>query len=139
MLAKLFITLCRIPRLQKRLWHGWYQYLARHYRAAGWTFMNYGFNDPASRVLKPGGHFLYADFRSRDSVDSWRQTLTVSGLTIRAETDITSAVIRGLDSDDDRKRAIIERAVPKILHNSIRDFAALRGSKMYNAFLSGSL
>jgi ubiquinone/menaquinone biosynthesis C-methylase UbiE len=256
MLAKLFITLCRIPYLQKKLWHGWYQYLARHYRGADWTFMNYGFNDPASRlkldpadkpdqaciqlynhvagavsleglnvlevgsgrgggasyiarylkpaaltgvdlseeaigfcrrthrvpglsfqtgdaeslpfesdmfdvvvniesshcyphlpaffhevarVLKHGGHFLYADFRSREEVDSWRHTLMASGLTMQAETDITPGVIRGLDADNDRKRAIIERAVPKILHSSIRDFAALRGSKMYNAFLSGSL
>src|SRR2546421_13005497 len=49
MLAELFITLCHIPNLQKKLWHGWYQYLARHHRAADWTFMNYGFNDPASR------------------------------------------------------------------------------------------
>jgi len=97
------------------------------------------FFSEAARVLKPGGHFLYADFRYRSDVGSWRQTLRASGLAIKAEADITSGVVRGLDTDNDRKLAIIDRAVPKILHSSIRDFAALRGSKMYNAFLSGSL
>ena len=256
MLDRIFIKLCRIPYLEKKLWHAFYQYLAGHYRAVDWTFMNYGLDDgspqleldaidepnraciqlynsvagavplsgldvlevgsgrgggasfifrylnPASltgvdlseeavrfcqqlhrigglsfqagdaehlpfekngfdaviniesshcyphislffnevaRVLRPGGHFLYADFRDRKQIDSWRRTLRASGLAIVAETDITVNVVRALDAESERKVALIDRDLPKIFRRSLLNFAAVRGSKMYRAFCAGSL
>ena len=255
-LSKAFLALCRIPGFEKRLWHGWYQFLARHYRSSDWTFMNYGLDEPdfdlvldasdeanraciqlynhvagavplqglnvlevgsgrgggaafvmrylkpatmlgvdlseeavrlsrrihtlnglsfkaadaenlpferdifdvvlniesshcypnvsaffneVARVLRPGGHFLYADFRQRKAVDSWRDLLRQSGLTIISETDITPGVVRALDTENERKLALMNRIVPKFLQASIRDFAAVRGSEMYDAFCHGSL
>ena len=86
-------------------------------------------------------NYLYVLSVTLSGLDAQITFSSIAGKNYRVERtdDVWPAVIRGLDSDNDRKRAIIERAVPKILHNSIRDFAALRGSKMYNAFLSGSL
>jgi ubiquinone/menaquinone biosynthesis C-methylase UbiE len=256
MLDKVFLALLRLPRLEKKLWHAWYQYLARHHGSPDWTFMNYGFMggnsqlalasidepdraciqlyyhvagavplrgldvlevgsgrgggasfvarylkpatmigvdlseeavrfcerthrvsgltfqpgdaerlpfdsnvfdaainiesshcyphlaaffDEVARVLKPRGHFLYADFRDGKVIDSWRRTLSASGLTIVSETDITSNVVKGLDAENERKLALIDREVPKILRSSIWDFAAVRGSRMYEAFHTGSL
>jgi ubiquinone/menaquinone biosynthesis C-methylase UbiE len=229
-LDKLFIGLCRIPGLQKSLWRRWYGYLAGHYGGADWTFMNYGFDDPASRpildvleigsgrgggasfvarylkparmtgvdlseeatrlcqrthrvagldfkagdaeqlpfessvfdaainvesshcypnlsrffgevarVLKPGGVFLYADFRDRDKVAAWRRVLSDSGFTIETETDITERVVKALDCENDRKLALMDRAIPRILHGAVLDFAGVRGSKMYENFHSGAL
>lgn len=46
MLSEAFGALLRVPFLRKTLWRGWYEYLARGYREADWTFMNYGFDDP---------------------------------------------------------------------------------------------
>jgi ubiquinone/menaquinone biosynthesis C-methylase UbiE len=256
MLDKIFLTLRRIPYLEKKLWHGLYQYLARNYHAPDWTFMNYGFDGEGSRleldaadepnraciqlynyvagavplrglnvleigsgrgggasfvvrylkparltgldlseeavrlcrrlhpiagltfqngdaeqlpfekdsfdaviniesshcyphisdffsevtrVLRPGGHFLYADFRNRKVIDSWRRTLAASGLTIVVQADITANVVRALDVENERKLALMAREVPKILHRSFYDFAAVRGSKMYDGFRTGSL
>lgn len=44
MLAKLFITLAHLsPGVKRFTWLRLYQYMARNYPTADWTFMNYGF------------------------------------------------------------------------------------------------
>lgn len=44
MLAKLFMTLCRIsPHLRRLIWRQWYQFLAGYYQRRDWLFMNYGY------------------------------------------------------------------------------------------------
>ena len=257
MLAELFVALCRVPYLKKRLWGGWYEFLAGNYRAPEWTFMNYGFEDASAqrlelqgadepdrqfiqlynyvagavdltnrnvlevgcgrgggasfvagylrpsrmtgvdlsekavefcrkrhvvqnlefragdaehlpfadktfdavinvesshcypslpsfyaevrRVLKPGGHFLYADLRDSATVKEWRETLSASGLSIVQETEITKFVLAGLDRNNEQKRELIQRLVPGVLQAPFSDFAGMRGSKVYEGFRSGSL
>jgi SAM-dependent methyltransferase len=46
MLSRIFIFLCRSPALKRKLWKGWYNFLAARYRRPDWTFMNYGFVPP---------------------------------------------------------------------------------------------
>jgi len=89
------------------------------------------------RVLRPGGYFLYADFRDRSGVDEWRRCLENSGLKIIRETNITPQVLASLDADHERKLALIKELVPRLLHRSVSDFAALRGSFVYEAFRTG--
>jgi len=89
------------------------------------------------RVLRPGGHFLYADFRDRENVAAWRKRLQDSGLSVLEETDITANVVAALERDNDRKVALIDQMVPKPLRSSFSDFAAVRGSKLFEAFRSG--
>jgi len=89
------------------------------------------------RVLQPGGHLLYADFRDRSSVEAWRESLKGSGLSIVREEDITSNVILALERDNDRKLALINQIVPRALRPSFLDFAAVRGSALFEGFQSG--
>ena len=89
------------------------------------------------RVLRPGGHFLYADFRDRANVDAWRKSLRDSGLTLLRETDITGNVLMALDRDNERKAALIDRIVPKPLRPSFNDFAGMRGTTVYEGFRTG--
>ncbi len=91
------------------------------------------------RVLRPGGRFLYADFRDADALPAWRRQLDASGLELRRESDITGNVLAALDAEDDRKRGLIARRIPAVLQPVFRDFAALRGSQVYEAFRSRSL
>jgi len=257
MLGRIFIALCSFPGLKKKLWRAWYEYLAGSQRAAGWTFMNYGYAEsrgptlplseadepsrhwiqlydhvagtidltgcvvlevgsgrgggssflkryrrPARmigldlsknavdfsrathpvdglefevgdaealpfdentfdavvnvesshcypsfprfvsevrRVLKPGGYFLYADFRERQNASAWRETLRESDFDVVRETDISSNVVAALDRDNDRKLALIHELIPGFLRSSFLDFAAVRGSAVYEAFKSGRL
>ncbi len=89
------------------------------------------------RVLRPGGYFLYADFRDREKMAAWRQQISDSGLVLINETDITANVVAGLDADDERKIQLINKLVPRLLLSSFKDFSGVKGSTMYTEFRTG--
>ncbi|MBE3561003.1 MAG: class I SAM-dependent methyltransferase [Ktedonobacteraceae bacterium] len=91
------------------------------------------------RVLRPGGYFLFADYRNRDAVSLLRQQLRGSGLTIIKEACINANVLKALDLEHERKLKLIEQGVPKIMQGAFAYFAALRGSKMYQSLKSGDV
>jgi SAM-dependent methyltransferase len=89
------------------------------------------------RVLKPGGHFLYADFREAKAEAAWRQQLLQTGLRWLTEADITGQVVTALELDDARKGGLISQKIPKFLHMPFNEFAAMKGSRLfYGAFQS---
>lgn len=92
-----------------------------------------------ARVLRPGGHFLYADFRFRDSVPDWERALAAGPLEMRKSQDIGPGVIRGMQQNSARYQALMERKLPKVLHGLGRDFAGVKGSRIYHALLEGGL
>jgi SAM-dependent methyltransferase len=91
------------------------------------------------RVLRPGGHFLYADFRFQDEIAGWRAALAAAGFAIAAERDLRPGVVAALDADDAAKRALIEGLVDRPLLGIFREFAALRGSALNDALRRGDL
>jgi ubiquinone/menaquinone biosynthesis C-methylase UbiE len=91
------------------------------------------------RVLRPGGYFLYADFRSHSATDELRRDLTQAGFVVRRELDITPNIVRALDLDSDRKLELIRRYAPKLLRDRFARFAAVRGTSMYEGFRTGQL
>jgi SAM-dependent methyltransferase len=92
-----------------------------------------------ARVLRPGGHFLYADFRFADRLAEWEQALAASPLQIQRSRNINAEVLRGMDRNSERSMELIARHLPKFLHGLGRDFAGVQGSRIYNALLSGEL
>ena len=91
------------------------------------------------RVLRPGGHFLYADFRPREEVPAWRAALTAAGFTLAGERDLRPGVVAALDADDASKRTLIDRLVDRPLLGIFGEFAALRGSELNAALRNGDL
>jgi ubiquinone/menaquinone biosynthesis C-methylase UbiE len=91
------------------------------------------------RVLRPDGRFLYADFRPREEVASWRASLAAAGFAIEAESDLRPGVVAALEADDESKRELIGRLVDRPLRNVFREFAALRGSELYQLLRDGRL
>jgi SAM-dependent methyltransferase len=91
------------------------------------------------RVLRPGGHFLYADHRPEDEITAWRAALEAAGFAIAAERDLRPGVVAALDADDASKRALIESFVDRPLLGIFREFAALRGSPLNEAFRRGEV
>jgi SAM-dependent methyltransferase len=91
------------------------------------------------RVLRPAGHFLYADFRPRDEVPSWRAALQAAGFTITRERDLRPGVVAALDADDARKRSLIAGIVDRPLTRIFGEFAALAGTELNAALRNGDL
>lgn len=91
------------------------------------------------RVLRPGGHFLYADFRPDDEIVGWRAALHAAGFAIAAERDLRPGVVAALDADDADKRVLIDRLVDRPLLGIFREFAALRGSILNDMLRRGDI
>jgi ubiquinone/menaquinone biosynthesis C-methylase UbiE len=92
----------------------------------------------AYRILKPGGHFLFADFRDADEIDGLRRTFTDAGFRILEEEDIGANVVHALEVDNDRKQALIQKKVPKFMRHFFSEFAGMKGTKSsYSTFRSG--
>jgi len=88
------------------------------------------------RVIRPDGHFLFADFRKKDEINNLRNQLARSGFELIKEERITQNVLRSLELDNNRKLKLIQK-VPKILHKSFSDFAGLKGTETYESFRRG--
>ena len=89
------------------------------------------------RVLKPGGHFLYADLRRVSELDNWRTELGACGLEILEESEITPNVVRALELNDERLRRFISDVAPKRQQLLFQRFLGAKGTEIYEAFRSG--
>ncbi len=91
------------------------------------------------RVLKPGGHFLFADFRPAVEISALRRQLEQSGLEIVEDRDITENVLTALDLDSPRRLALIAQHTPRFLYKLLAEFAAVKDSHAYVRFSNRSL
>jgi SAM-dependent methyltransferase len=90
------------------------------------------------RVLRPGGHFLFADLRSKEDEPRLQRNLAESGMTIVEQEDITANVVAALTRDSRRKLALLEQHGNQRLMSVFRQFAAIEGSGVYEGFRNGS-
>ena len=97
------------------------------------------FLNEVARVLRPGGHFLYADFRFRERWTEWESALAAAPLQLQTTRNINAEVLRGMAANSSRSQDLIARHLPKFLHGIGRDFAGTQGSRIYNALTSGDL
>ena len=88
------------------------------------------------RLLRPGGHFLFTDFRWDWEKTELKQQLADSGLCILKEDMITNHVVDALKADDQRKRALVKKLVPGFVHSAALNFAGTVGSTTFNHFAS---
>ena len=92
-----------------------------------------------ARVLRPGGHFLYADFRWRDRLTEWEQALAAAPLRMEKSRLINAEVLRGMALNSRRSQDLIARHLPKFLHGLGRDFAGTQGSRIHQALTTGDV
>jgi SAM-dependent methyltransferase len=92
-----------------------------------------------ARVLRPGGHFLYADFRFRGDVAEWEAAIAGAPLQVVQTRDIRAEVLRGMDCNAERSRAFICKRLPRFLHSLGCDFAGIPGYRVYAAVEKGEL
>jgi SAM-dependent methyltransferase len=94
------------------------------------------FLEEVARVLRPGGHFLYADFRFDSERPAWELALASCPLEVLRGQVISLEVLRGLDLNAPRSLDLITRRLPKWMHSPGRDFAGIPGSYVYRALQS---
>lgn len=70
-----------------------------------------------ARVLRPGGHFLYADFRARDGIAEWEAALADAPMRLLSQRSINAQVLRGLARNSTQQFLDqINRHLPAFLH-----------------------
>lgn len=92
-----------------------------------------------ARVLKPGGYFLYADFRFSEGIAKWENDLEKCPLKVKQARDISREVLRGMDANSERSSELLLQRLPGFMQGLGRDFAGVKGSRVYNALESGAL
>lgn len=93
----------------------------------------------AYRVLKPGGSFLLTDMRLKQDVDILTRQVKNAGFRIDEFHNITSNVVQALDIDDERRKTLIRKKVPKFFLKMFGEFAGVRGSGRYASFATGTM
>lgn len=90
-----------------------------------------------SKVLRPGGYFLFSDFRAGREIAELRWQIENSGLQLRREEFITPNILRAMELDHPRRSRLIQQKAPRIWRNALESFTGTKGSKIYNSFESG--
>lgn len=92
-----------------------------------------------ARVLRPGGHFLYADFRNRGGFPGWDSALAAAKMRIVSQRVISPQVLRGLQQNSARSSELINRHLPAFARGFGREFAVVNGSMFYNDLERGEI
>ena len=88
------------------------------------------------RILRPGGHFLYTDFRYDYEMEDLHKQINDLGLKVVNRQIITPHVVKALELDDARRRNLVKKLAPKFLHKIALNFSGAKGSETYNQFAS---
>jgi len=92
-----------------------------------------------ARVLKPGGQFLYADFRFKGGIPEWDSALACAPLRQIQTREINREVLRGMNRNSERSMNLIVHHLPRLLHALGRDFAGIKGSRIHAALERGEV
>ena len=91
------------------------------------------------RVLRPGGHFLYADFRGRSEFPGWEAALADTEMQELSHRVINPQVLRALEKNSQRSLELIARLLPTFLRPFGRRFAGVPGTGLYRVLRTATL
>jgi SAM-dependent methyltransferase len=95
------------------------------------------FFSEVARVLRPGGHLLYADARRFDHFAEWEKELAEAPLRMLSQRDISAEVVRGLEKSLPRSQQMFTRRTPRFLRGLVSNAVAASVSKMCEGLQSG--
>jgi ubiquinone/menaquinone biosynthesis C-methylase UbiE len=91
------------------------------------------------RVLRPGGHFLYCDFRGYLEYDQWDAALAEMPMRMVSKREINAEVLRGMDANSTRYLGLVSQDVPLFLRPFGRLFTGQPGTLAYRELQRGKL
>jgi fatty-acid O-methyltransferase len=83
-----------------------------------------------ARVLRPGGHFLYADLRPLVHIAEWDAALADAPMRLLSHADIKMQVLRGMENGTE-KNGLPTPRVPAYLRGVAREATAWHASRIY--------
>tara|TARA_B100000683_G_C12398582_1_gene518704 strand:- start:122 stop:1006 length:885 start_codon:yes stop_codon:yes gene_type:complete len=92
------------------------------------------FIEEVTRVLKKGGHFIFADFRPPEKTHELEELFLKKGLKLVSKNDITKNVLMALDYDSDQRVSFIKRFTPKFMFPVMKIFSGVKGTLIYKKF-----
>ncbi len=96
------------------------------------------FFNEVHRILRPEGHFLFADMIEKNKVKDVYKKLCSCGFGISRMTEITRNVVKGLEMDTKRREMLIQKKIPGVLKKAFETFAGVQGSKRFESFNNGN-
>ena len=91
------------------------------------------------RVLRPGGHLLFADLRNAEESAELHAHFVRSGLEIVKQEDISANVLKAMSASTAAREAVTRRLAPKAVTYFVRQFTGVKGSQLYNNIESGKM
>ena len=91
------------------------------------------------RVLRSGGHLLFADLRTTEGNELLKNQFKEAGLNIIKEENIVKNTLKALDLDYERKYKLVNSKTPRYLKKIGKEFTSLKGTRRYDLFADGSL
>ena len=88
-------------------------------------------------MLRPGGHFLYADFRGYLEYDNWDAALAAIPMEMASKRDISAEVLRARDKNSEVFLDLNSRHIPKGLQFFGKMFAGAPGTLAYRQMQTG--
>jgi ubiquinone/menaquinone biosynthesis C-methylase UbiE len=93
------------------------------------------FLSEVTRVLRPGGTFLYTDMRQWFQCDHWEKDLGGAGMPILSGREINTEVLRGLDLNNAQWERVWDRLAPRSVR--LVAHAPTKGTPLYRDIVSG--
>ncbi|MBK70460.1 MAG: methyltransferase type 11 [Euryarchaeota archaeon] len=97
------------------------------------------FIEQANRILRPGGLFCWTDLRDSETMASLPALFQSKGFEIVESSNVVQEVIKALDEVNEQKMKAIEDNVPKSARRSFETFAGVKGTPVYEGFVTGSM
>lgn len=90
------------------------------------------FLSEVTRVLRPGGDFLYADLRPTNGIADWETALACTPMKMVSKRIINTEVLLGMDQNTQKLEDLVA-GLPRPLRLIGREYAASKGSGFYRA------
>jgi SAM-dependent methyltransferase len=89
------------------------------------------------RILRPGGHLLLADKRTRPETQLFRRQISACGLQVVRECDISANVLESIRLQHQSRNVMLQNMLPPHLHWLARCMFGADGSHLAHALAAG--
>lgn len=91
------------------------------------------------RVLRPGGHFAWADLQPTEAMLKFDYEVQRSGLSVLKREDITPNIIKSLELMDRDRSKFIEEYAPHFLRKDMMNFMGTKDGIIYQQLVNGQI